>query len=120
VSEVIIAIATDGNSVAGHFGRCPSYTLVTVENGKEVDRKTIDNPGHQPGFLPQYLHELGARCIVAGGMGLRAQMLFDEHGIETVVGVAGLIDEVVHSYLKGRLAGGESTCDHGPDHACEH
>lgn len=110
---MIIAIATDGNSVAGHFGRCPSYTLVTVENGKELDRKTIDNPGHQPGFLPQFLHEKGAGCVVAGGMGPRAQMLFDERGMKTVVGVSGSIDEVIHTYLKGSLKSGESTCEHG-------
>ena len=116
---MIIAIATDGNSVAGHFGRCPGYTLVTIENGKELDRQSIENPGHQPGFLPQYLHEKGAGCIVAGGMGPRAQMLFEEQGIQTVVGVTGLIDDVVHSYLKGTLAGGESTCHHGPDHGCD-
>jgi predicted Fe-Mo cluster-binding NifX family protein len=115
---MIIAIATEGNQVAGHFGRCPSYTLVTVENGKELERKTIDNPGHQPGFLPQFLHELGARCIVAGGMGPRAQALFDEQGIETVVGVAGPINDVVHSFLKGTLSSGESTCHHGPGESC--
>lgn len=112
---MIIAIATEGNQVAGHFGRCPSYTLVTVENGKETARELVDNPGHQPGFLPQFLHEKGAGCVVAGGMGPRAQALFSEHGMETVVGVAGSIDEVVHSYLKGSLKSGESTCHHGPD-----
>jgi predicted Fe-Mo cluster-binding NifX family protein len=114
---VIIAIATEGNRVAGHFGRCPSYTLVTVENGSETARQVVDNPGHQPGFLPKYLHDLGAGCIVAGGMGPRAQMLFTEQGIDTVVGINGSIDEVIHSYLKGTLKEGESTCHHGPGQA---
>ncbi len=115
---MIIAIATEGNAVAGHFGRCPGYTLVTIENGKETDRKFVDNPGHEPGFLPKFLKDLGAGCIVAGGMGPRAQALFDEQGIETVVGVGGLVDDVVHSYLKGTLNSGESTCHHGPGESC--
>ena len=116
----IIAVATEGNQVAGHFGRCPSYTLVTVENGKEIGRQTIENPGHQPGFLPQFLHELGAQYVVAGGMGPRAVGLFSQRGIKTVVGVTGTIDEIVHSYLKGTLSGGESTCDHSRDPSTKH
>jgi predicted Fe-Mo cluster-binding NifX family protein len=108
----IIAIATDGNRVAGHFGRCPNYTLVTVENGKETARVVIDTPGHQPGVLPQLLHEKGAQCVVAGGMGPMAQNLFSQNGIEVVMGIEASIDEVVHSYLKGTLSSGSNICDH--------
>ena len=31
-----IAISTDGRYVSPHFGRCPSFTLVDIENGKTV------------------------------------------------------------------------------------
>jgi len=117
---MIMAIATEGNRVAGHFGRCPSYTLVTIENGKETKRELISNPGHEPGFLPKFLHQKGANCVVAGGMGPRAQTLFSEQSIETFVGISGTINEVVNTFLKGRLKSGQSTCDHGPDHVCEH
>ena len=116
----IIAIATEGNGVAAHFGRCPRYTLVTIESGKETARQVIDNPGHEPGFLPEFLHGKGANCIVAGGMGPRAQNLFQQRGIDVVMGIDGSIDQVVSSYLKGTLAPGQSTCDYGHGHACEH
>lgn len=119
-TEMIMAIATEGNRVAGHFGRCPNYTLVTVENGKVTKRELISNPGHEPGILPKFLHGKGANCVVAGGMGPRAQNLFSEQNIETFVGISGTIDEVVSTFLKGRLQSGQSTCDHGPDHVCEH
>ena len=109
---MIIAIATDSNSVAGHFGRCQSYTLVTVENGKETGRDSVQSPGHEPGVLPKFLHDKGANCVICGGMGPRAQMLFEEQGIHTYVGISGPIDDVVHSFLKGTLESGESTCDH--------
>jgi predicted Fe-Mo cluster-binding NifX family protein len=117
---VIIAIATERNRVAQHFGRCPNYTLVTVENGKETTREVVSNPGHEPGILPKFLHEKGANCVVAGGMGPRAQDLFGEQSIETFVGISGTIDEVVSTFLKGRLKSGQSACDHGPDRVCEH
>ncbi len=117
-----VAIATDGLAVAQHFGRCPAYTLVEI-TGNMVDSKTvIDNPGHEPGFLPRFLGEKGVNCIIAGGMGPRAQNLFVEQGIDTVTGVTGSVEEVIQSYLSGILAGGESLCEHDQDggsHDCE-
>lgn len=117
-----IAIASDGPVVAQHFGRCPSYTLVEVDNGRPVNKSVIPNPGHQPGFLPRYLKDKGVSCVIAGGMGPRAQSLFEEQGISTIVGVTGPIEEVIESYFSGNLSGGESLCEHdGQDHSpiCE-
>jgi len=107
-----VAISTDGESVAAHFGRCPAYTIVEIADGTVRSRELIPNPGHEPGFLPGYLAERGVTCIVAGGMGPRAQMLFDQHGIETIVGVSGGIEETLQTLLRGELEGGESTCQH--------
>jgi len=107
-----MAIATEKNSVAQHFGRCPCYTMVTVQNGRETARQMVENPGHEPGFLPKFLQEKGANCIVAGGMGPMAKTLFDQCGIAVMMGVAGSVDEIVHSYLKGTLKPGENVCDH--------
>ncbi|MDN5348287.1 MAG: hypothetical protein PWP65_1851 [Clostridia bacterium] len=108
-----IAIATEGNRVSQHFGHCPEYTIFTVNDGSIVSKTIIPNPGHQPGFLPGYLSNLGVSCIIAGGMGPRAQELFAAQGIKTVLGVSGEIEAVMQAYLSGKLQGGESTCDHG-------
>ena len=108
-----IAISTDGNSVSAHFGRCPSFTIVEIDNGKLINRQTIANPGHHPGFLPQFLHEKGVNYIIAGGMGPRAEGLFAQAGIQIIVGVSGNIDEVIDKIIKGRLEGGESLCRPG-------
>lgn len=118
-----IAIATEGNEVAQHFGRCQSYTLVDIEDGKVVNKTLIANPGHQPGFLPRFLAEKGAKCIIAGGMGPRAQDLFAEQGIASIIGVMGTVDEVIESYLTNALVAGDSFCSHGEgghDHECGH
>ena len=108
-----IAIATDGNFVSAHFGRCPSFTIVEIEGGKLVNRTVIDNPGHHPGFLPQFLHKNGVNAIVAGGMGQRALGLFAEAGIEVIVGISGNLDEVINKIVSGTLDGGESLCRPG-------
>lgn len=117
---MILAVATEGNSVAPHFGRCPAYTLVELEGVEIRDQKVIPNPGHEPGFLPGYLARLGVECIIAGGMGPRAQALFTEENIKTYVGISGPVRQVVEQYLAGDLKSGISMCDHHHGgHGCE-
>ncbi len=111
-----IAIATEGSQVAPHFGRCSGYTVVKVQDGKAIDRGIIPNPGHQPGLLPRYLGEMGVDWVIAGGMGMRAQNLFAEQGILTVIGVTGTVDTALQDFLSGKLAGGESLCSHPYEH----
>jgi len=108
-----IAISTDGGQVSAHFGRCPEFTVIEVEEGKMVAREVISNPGHHPGFLPQFFSERGIGAIIAGGMGMRARELFSRMGIETVMGVSGSLEEVIGKLLEGRLEGGESLCSPG-------
>lgn len=108
-----IAISTDNGTVSAHFGRCPEFTLLEMEGNRVIKREVVPNPGHEPGFLPGFLKKKGVDCIIAGGMGGRAQGLFAENGIRTVMGVTGTIDEVVEKLLSGKLEGGESLCKPG-------
>lgn len=108
-----IAIATEADRVAAHFGRCPSYTLVDLEDGTAANRTEVANPGHAPGVIPAFLHDHGVKVIIAGGMGQRAQGLFQQMGIDQIIGVTGTIDEVLNACLDGSLEGGESLCTHG-------
>ena len=108
-----IAISTDGDLVSAHFGRCPSFTIIEFEENKVISNYRIDNPGHHPGFLPQFLKEKGVNGIIAGGMGQRAQMLFEENGIETIMGISGKVDEVVYQVVAGTLQAGKSLCQPG-------
>jgi predicted Fe-Mo cluster-binding NifX family protein len=111
-----VAISTENGYVSAHFGRCPAYTLVKIQNGRVVGREEIPNPGHQPGFLPEYLSEKGIGVIIAGGMGPRAQGLFAEKNIQTIIGIQGPIDEVIDKFLRQELEAGQDLCDHGHHH----
>ncbi len=108
-----IAISTDGDMVSAHFGRCPSFTIVDIENNKVAKKEVIDNPGHQPGAIPRFLHEKGVNRIIAGGMGMNAVNFFNQFSIEAMVGVTGTIDDVIEKLEKGTLKGGESLCSPG-------
>lgn len=108
-----IAISTDNGQVSAHFGRCPEFTIVEIENGAVKAKEVIQNPGHHPGFLPQFLHEQGVSIIIAGGMGARAQQIFAGNGIKAIMGVFGSIDSIVNDFLAGNLREGKSLCQPG-------
>jgi predicted Fe-Mo cluster-binding NifX family protein len=113
---VKVAISTDTGHVSAHFGRCSSYTIVDIEEGKVVSREEIPNPGHQPGFLPQFLSDRGVSVIIAGGMGPRAQGLFAQKNIEALIGVQGSVDTVIAQFLKQDLEVGDDLCNHQHGH----
>ena len=43
-------------------------------------------------------------------MGQRAKMLFNEKGIQAVVGIEGKIEEVLNNFAQGQLEGGSNSC----------
>ncbi len=121
-----IAISTDGNLVSPHFGRCAKFTIVDIEEGTVKSRTVVENPGHEPGKIPQFLHDRDVDRIVAGGMGRRAQLLFEEMGISWILGATETVDDTVQCILDGTIEAGESLCSssgegHGSgDHECSH
>ena len=108
-----IAISTDGEHVSSHFGRCPSFTIVKIEENEIKSKEIINNPGHHPGSIPEFLHKKGVDCIIAGGMGRKAEGFFKQYGIETIVGITGTIEEVLEKIRNGTLESSESLCKPG-------
>ena len=114
-----ISVASMGNTVAGHFGHCENFNIFTVEDKKVVAVESVANPGHKPGFLPNFLADLGATVILSGGMGGGAVEIFNERGMEVVVGVQGDAREAVEAFLKGELKSTGSVCtEHAHAHEC--
>lgn len=108
-----IVISTDNGLVSAHFGRCPEFTLVDIVEGEVKNKSIIPNPGHHPGFLPKFFHDMGVEQIVAGGMGIRAQGLFQQLGITAIPGVSGTVEDTIKNLVSGTLKGGESLCRPG-------
>jgi len=108
-----IAISTDLGKVSEHFGRCPEFTIIEIEDNKVKGKKIISNPKHMTGFLPKFLKEQGVSCVIAGGAGFRAQELFNQFGIKLITGIQGEINEVIKSYIKGKIKQGKDFCSPG-------
>ena len=120
-NKMKIAVASEHDMVTGHFGHCINFNIYEAEGQKIIKSESIPNPGHRPGFLPNYLHDLGVQVIISGGMGGGAVDIFNEKGIEVILGAQGPAREAVQQYLLGRLASTGSIChDHQHHEGCEH
>lgn len=108
-----IAISTDSGKVSEHFGRCPEFTIIEIEDNKIKTKKTIKNPGHMTGFLPKFLKEQGVSCVIAGGAGFRAQELFEQFGIKLITGIQGETEDVANRFISGNLEQGKDFCSPG-------
>ncbi|MEJ2047338.1 MAG: NifB/NifX family molybdenum-iron cluster-binding protein [Dehalococcoidia bacterium] len=109
------AVPITGGMVSSHFGHCEEFALFDVDEQKKkiLGKVVVASPGHQPGLLPEWLAEQGVSLVIAGGMGSRAQNLFQQNHIGVVTGILeGDPGSVVQSYLDGTLSTGPNVCDH--------
>jgi len=96
-----------------HFGHAPEFAIIDVTNGKISAIDYLTPPPHEPGVLPVWMRELNVDVIISGGMGARAQQLFNQYGIQVIVGAPTMpVEEVISQYLAGTLEIGRNVCDH--------
>ena len=122
-----IAISAENNlglesEVAHHFGRCPFFALVEVDQNEIQSVSVIDNPfyaGHQPGQVPGFIKEQNADVMLSGGMGGRAIQFFSQFGIDTATGASGTVKHAVTEFLSGNLSG-TAPCAESVEHGHGH
>jgi predicted Fe-Mo cluster-binding NifX family protein len=110
-----IAISTEENNglesrVSHHFGRCPYYVLVDVQDKQVQEVEGIENPfytQHQPGMVPEFIKGQGVDLMISGGMGRRAIAFFDQFGIQVATGANGTARSTLDDYFNGLLRGAE-------------
>ena len=113
-----IAVAAMGTQVAGHFGHCENFIFFDTADDKIVAVNSVPNPGHRPGFQPNVLADTGRQVRISGGKGGGAVDIFNERGVEVIVGVQGEAQTAVETYLRGELISTGSIC-HQHEHAHE-
>lgn len=115
------AIPMAMGKLTAHFGHCREFAFVVAEGDKVELAEVLDPPPHEPGVLPKWVHEQGANVVIAGGMGNRAQALFEEQGIKVITGAP--VEEpvtLVRQYLQNSLVTGENQCGHEDGTPCNH
>lgn len=113
-----IAVSCNGTQIWPHFGHCENFMIFEASEGVITKEESIPNPGHRPGFLPNFLADMGVEVMISGGMGGGAVDIFNEREVEVVLGASGDARAAVEAYLKGELQSTGSIC-HEHEHAHE-
>jgi len=118
-----IALATDDNMgldavLSHHFGRCPYYVVVEVDNKEIKNVEAVRNPFYeshgQTGEVPSFIHSLGADVIISGGMGPKAIGFFQQLGVQAFTGASGIVRDVINNYMSGQIDGAAPCNEESP------
>ncbi|MGL1861846.1 MAG: NifB/NifX family molybdenum-iron cluster-binding protein [Pseudodesulfovibrio sp.] len=116
-------------SVDAHFGHCDIYTLIEIAGGEVAEVKTLPNVPHESGGCMAPVNHLAAnnvKILIAGGMGHRPLMGFNEVGIDVYHGSgAPSVKAAVQAFMHDSLPkfSAEHTCggaDHGESNCGNH
>lgn len=122
----IAAITEDGKTISQHFGRAPYYLVLTVENGKIVNREMREKMGHTHFAAESHgddahgaghgmdavshnkhisMAEVISDCevLLCGGMGMGAYESMRLLKIQPIVTDVSEIDSAVQAYLDDKL-----------------
>ena len=118
-----IAVTTDADhTVFQHFGRCPSFTIYNIEDGKLSSQQVLESgdTGHEA--LADLLAQEQVEVLICVGIGAGAMEALMQNGIMVVPGQQGDIDVVTQAFLDGTLMMSNiPNCDHhdhGEEHSC--
>lgn len=95
------------SALGAHFGHCDCYTVVDVAEGNIAQVGTLPNVPHVQGgcMAPvNHLSQNGVNVLLAGGMGMRPLMGFNQVGIQVYHGGdAASVKDAVEAFLAGTL-----------------
>jgi len=127
--EINLKIATiteDGKTISQHFGRAPYYLVLTIEEGKVVNKEMRNKMGHNHFHDVQHAEESNAaghgmdsvshnkhismaeaisdcKALLCGGMGMGAYESMRQLNIQPVVTDIRDIDEAAQAFIDGKL-----------------
>lgn len=119
-----LAIGIDGLQVAGHFGNCNDFRIVTVENNIIMGHEDIHDETHVHHDRPQFLKDLGVDTLIMNSMGKAAYNRLLALNIECVAAENRSIEEALAAYLSKamnkKLEGHECNNCGGHEHHGDH
>ena len=126
INMKIAAITDDGKTISQHFGRAPYYLVLTIEEGKIVNREMRDKMGHNQFSNQPHVEEPHAaghgmdtashdkhismaetiadcKALLCGGMGMGAYESMRRLNIQPVVTDLRDIDAAAQAFIDGKL-----------------
>ena len=110
---------TQNNMVDAHFGHCEFYTIFTIDENKNIEKKEILQSPQGCGCksdIAGILSQMGIKIMLAGNMGEGAVNVLSNHGIDVYRGCTGDVTELVKEFVNGHVNDSGETCDHHDHH----
>ncbi|HKJ40748.1 MAG TPA: NifB/NifX family molybdenum-iron cluster-binding protein [Sunxiuqinia sp.] len=116
-----IAIPSRSDMVDNHFGHCEYFSIIEVDNQKQVTQKSAMATSKSCGCKSNLAEELaqeGVTLLLAGGIGQGAVSKLKLQNIEVLTGFRGSIDEAIKQWKNNKFQLNQTTCvEH---HNCSH
>jgi transcriptional regulator with XRE-family HTH domain/predicted Fe-Mo cluster-binding NifX family protein len=126
INMKIAAITDDGKTISKHFGRAPYYLVLTIEEGKIVNREMRAKMGHNQFAAQEHAEDSHAaghgmdsashdkhvsmaqaiadcKALLCGGMGMGAYESMRQLNIQPIVTELSDIDAAVQAFIDGKL-----------------
>ena len=109
-----IAIPTEGEkglqeSVANHFGRCKTYTIVDKDGNLVGVMKNISSHFGGEKLPPELMKDLGINILLCRGIGSKALTLFQKFKIDVFIGYEMSVLELFNKWKEGCLISADMT-----------
>ena len=117
-----IAVTTQEDQIFQHFGKCPTFTVFTVESGAIQGKTVIGASENGHAALAGFLKNSGVDVVICGGIGAGAKQMLSAIGIQLISGIEGNIENAVNAYISGGLIDMGGACshkEHDHNHDCD-
>jgi predicted Fe-Mo cluster-binding NifX family protein len=108
-----VAIPVFGPRVSPRFDCAPRLLLLTLQDGKIVERQELHLIPSGPWQRVEKLKELGVQALICGGIDVNSAQLLNNHQIQVIGWVAGEVEEALKYFLRGKLRPGSALCPGG-------
>ena len=98
-----IALAVWKNRISPVFDSARALIVAEVENETINNRKYIHIQTHMPHNRAVELFELGVNVLICGAISRIYEKMIELQGIKVIPFIAGNVNQVIESYLKGKL-----------------
>ncbi len=111
-----IAIPRMGEMVAPCFEYCSTMAIFTISDSGETDQVDFPLSSREPFDRVRLLRDQDVDTVISGGMQDFYEDILRANGFEVISWVSGFVEDLLHTYLGGRLAPGtELPMGNGPD-----
>jgi len=98
-----VAVPLFGSRISPRFDFCEEILIVTIEQGRIVNRKTVSISSLTPHQRIAELSNRNVKAMICGGINHVVCSHLKSHGISVISDVMGEADEALNRYLAGQL-----------------